>query len=55
MKETARSYLATIELPENQYAYQFLAGFGHKVKIIKPKSFIAKYVNFLEGTVKLYK
>lgn len=55
IKETARSYLATIELPENQYAYQFLAGFGNKVKIIKPKGFIAKYVNFLEGAVKLYK
>src|SRR5690606_8380852 len=55
IKETARSYLATIELPENQYAYQFLAGFGNKVKILKPKSFITKYVNFLEGAVKLYK
>lgn len=54
IKETARSYIATIELPENQYAYQFLAGFGNKVKIIKPKGFIAKYVNFLEGAVKLY-
>nr|WP_144925234.1 YafY family protein [Paenibacillus bovis] len=55
IKETARSYLATIELPENQYAYQFLAGFGNKVKILKPKSFIGKYVSFLEGAVKLYK
>lgn len=55
IKETARSFLATIELPENQYAYQFLAGFGNKVKIIKPKGFIAKYVNFLERAVKLYK
>ncbi|BDH61301.1 transcriptional regulator [Lysinibacillus sp. PLM2] len=55
IKETARSYLATIELPEDQYAYQFLAGFGNRVKIIKPKSFIAKYVNFLEGAVELYK
>lgn len=54
IKETAKSYIATIELPENQYAYQFLAGFGNKVKIIKPKGFIAKYVNFLEGAVKLY-
>ncbi|WP_327037014.1 WYL domain-containing protein [Lysinibacillus macroides] len=54
-KETASSYLATIELPENQYAYRFLAGFGHKVRIIKPKRFIAKYVNFLEGALKLYK
>ncbi|MFC5466160.1 helix-turn-helix transcriptional regulator [Lederbergia graminis] len=55
IKETARSYLATIELPENQYAYQFLAGFGNKVKILKPKSFIEKYVSFLEGAVQLYK
>ncbi|MBT2218088.1 YafY family transcriptional regulator [Virgibacillus dakarensis] len=55
IKETTRSYLATIELPENQFAYQFLAGFGNKIKIIKPKGFIAKYVNFLEGAVKLYK
>ncbi|WP_067843725.1 helix-turn-helix transcriptional regulator [Amphibacillus sediminis] len=55
IKETARSYLVTIELPENHYAYQFLAGFGNKVKIIKPKSFIVKYVNFLEGAVQLYK
>ncbi|WP_263604302.1 helix-turn-helix transcriptional regulator [Ureibacillus galli] len=55
IKESARSYLTTIELPENQYAYQFLAGFGNKVKIIKPKSFITKYVKFLEGAVELYK
>lgn len=55
IKETARSFLATIELPENHYAYQFLAGFGNKVKIIKPKGFIEKYVIFLERAVKLYK
>lgn len=54
-KVTSRSYLATIELPMNQFAYQFLAGFGNKVKMIKPKAFIAKYLNFLEDTVKLYK
>ncbi|MBO0995593.1 helix-turn-helix transcriptional regulator [Bacillus sp. SD088] len=54
-KVTPRSYLATIELPENQFAYQFLAGFGNTVKIKEPKGFIAKYVNFLEETVKIYK
>ncbi|MBM7542801.1 helix-turn-helix transcriptional regulator [Amphibacillus cookii] len=52
---TARSYLATIELPENQFAYQFLAGFGNKVKIIKPNGFIDKYLYFMEEAVKLYK
>ncbi|GIO27453.1 helix-turn-helix transcriptional regulator [Ornithinibacillus bavariensis] len=54
-KVTPRNYHATIELPENQFSYQFLAGFGNKVKILKPKSFIAKYLNFLEEAVKLYK
>jgi predicted DNA-binding transcriptional regulator YafY len=54
-KVTTRSYLTTIELPENQFAYQFLAGFGNKVKIIEPKSFITNYLNFLEEAVKLYK
>lgn len=55
IKETERSYLATIELPENQYAFQFLAGFGNKVKIIQPKDFIVKYVDFLKRAVELYK
>ncbi|MEM5591157.1 WYL domain-containing protein [Niallia circulans] len=54
-KRNSESYLATIELPMNPFAYQFLAGFGNKVKIIKPKAFIAEYLNFLEDTVKLYK
>lgn len=54
-KVTTRSYLTTIELPENQFAYQFLAGFGNRIKILEPKDFISKYVNFLEETVKLYK
>ncbi|MGN8646160.1 helix-turn-helix transcriptional regulator [Gracilibacillus sp. HCP3S3_G5_1] len=54
-KVTPRKYHATIELPENQFSYQFLAGFGNKVKILKPKGFISKYLNFLEEAVKLYK
>ncbi|GIN63207.1 transcriptional regulator [Robertmurraya siralis] len=54
-KVDTRSYITTIELPESQYAYQFLAGFGNKIKILKPKSYIAQFVNFLEETVKLYK
>ncbi|TXC92731.1 YafY family transcriptional regulator [Metabacillus litoralis] len=54
-KVDTRSYLATIELPENQFAYQFIAGFGNKVKIMKPKGFVSKYLNFLEDAMKLYK
>lgn len=51
---TPRNYLATIELPENPFSYQFLAGFGDKIKIIKPESFIANYKFFLEEALKLY-
>lgn len=54
-KVTESSYLAAVELPEDQYAYQFIAGFGNKVKIMKPRGFIDKYVNYLEEAVKLYK
>ncbi|MBC5636331.1 YafY family transcriptional regulator [Ornithinibacillus sp. BX22] len=54
-KVTPRTYHVTIELPENQFSYQFLAGFGNKVKILKPKNFITKYLFFLEQAVKLYK
>lgn len=54
-KVDKRSYITTIELPDSPYAYQFLAGFGNKIKILQPKSFIAKYLSFLEETVKLYK
>lgn len=54
-KVTESSYLAAVELPENQFAYQFIAGFGNKVKIMKPKGFIDKFVNYLEEAVKLYK
>jgi len=52
---TAELYLAKLELPENQFAYQFLAGFGNKVKILKPQGFIENYVNFLNETIELYK
>ncbi|WP_226669648.1 helix-turn-helix transcriptional regulator [Metabacillus litoralis] len=54
-KVNTRSYLAIIELPENQFAYQFIAGFGNKVKIMKPKGFVSEYLNFLEEAMKLYK
>ncbi|WP_010096959.1 helix-turn-helix transcriptional regulator [Ornithinibacillus scapharcae] len=54
-KMNTKEYYATIELPDNQFSYQFLAGFGNKVKILKPETFITKYLNFLEETVKLYK
>lgn len=51
---TQDSYLAKIELPATRFAYQFLAGFGNKVKILQPQSFIADYINFLEETMGMY-
>ncbi|MCM3716598.1 YafY family transcriptional regulator [Alkalihalobacillus oceani] len=54
-KEPSGCYLMTIELPENPFAYQFLAGFGNKVKILKPNDYIEKYVNFLNQSVELYR
>ncbi|UJF25530.1 YafY family protein [Planococcus sp. 107-1] len=52
---SADSYLVEIELPENHFAYQFLAGFGNKLKILKPQTFVEKYLHFLEETIGLYK
>lgn len=52
---TAESYLINIELPESRFAYQFVAGFGNKVKILEPHSFIEKYLTFLEETIRLYR
>lgn len=54
-KVNTRSYIATIELPENQFSYQFIAGFGNKVKIMEPKDFVSKYLNYLEDAMKHYK
>ncbi|MEK3969979.1 YafY family protein [Bacillus pumilus] len=54
VKKTKRIYMANIELPENQFAYQFLSGFGNKVKIIEPKGYINKYTSFLKETLMLY-
>lgn len=52
---TQNNYLATVELPENQFGFQFLAGFGNKIKIESPETFITNYLTFLDDTVKLYR
>ncbi|GAF64681.1 putative transcriptional regulator [Bacillus sp. TS-2] len=54
VKKTKRDYIANIELPENQYAYQFLSGFGNKIKIIEPKEYINQYISFLKETLRSY-
>ncbi|WP_404337699.1 helix-turn-helix transcriptional regulator [Planococcus rifietoensis] len=52
---TAESHLIKIELPDNRFAYQFVAVFGNKVKILEPRSFIENYLTFLEETIQLYR
>lgn len=54
VKVTKGTYMANIELPENQFAYQFLSGFGKKVKIIEPKGYIDQYLDFLKEAINLY-
>lgn len=54
-KITASSYRARIQLPDNQYSYQFIASFGNKVRILKPKIFVVNYLKFLNETMNLYK
>ena len=39
--------LATIYLPQDSIGYQFLASFGSKLVIIKPKSYVENYCKFL--------
>lgn len=43
----SESLLATISLPQDNIGYQFLAGFGSKLEIIEPKSYIENYREFL--------
>ncbi|MED4130693.1 MULTISPECIES: helix-turn-helix transcriptional regulator [Shouchella] len=54
VKKTKRTCMATISLPENTYAYQFLAGFGNRIKIIGPTSYRNGYTSFLREALALY-
>lgn len=46
--------LATIYLPQDSIGYQFLAGFGSKLKIIEPKSYAENYRKFLYELIEKY-
>ena len=48
-------YIATIFLPDNQYSYQYLLGFGNKIEIIEPQSYIINFINFIKNTLNVYK
>ena len=47
--------IAIIFLPDNQYAYQYLLGFGNKIEIIEPQTFIFNFIDFLKDTLNVYK
>ncbi|MBG9785942.1 helix-turn-helix transcriptional regulator [Shouchella lehensis] len=54
VKKTERTYSAIIPLPESPYAFQFLAGFGNKIKIIAPSHYRSHYTSFLKEALALY-
>ncbi len=54
VKKTKRTYSAIIPLPDNPYAFQFLAGFGNKIKIKGPTHYRDRYTSFLREALALY-
>lgn len=46
--------LATIDLPQSNIGYQFLASFGSNIKVIEPKAFVEDFREFLCGVISKY-
>ncbi|MFC6464368.1 helix-turn-helix transcriptional regulator [Marinilactibacillus sp. GCM10026970] len=46
--------MASIPLPENRYAFQFLTGFGNKIKVLGPEEFRQQYILFLKQALDVY-
>ncbi|RJE90429.1 YafY family transcriptional regulator [Paenibacillus sp. 1011MAR3C5] len=46
--------IATIDVPQNHYGFQFLAGFGKKLVILEPKAYVDEFRAFLNGILKNY-
>ncbi|MEC0240074.1 YafY family protein [Paenibacillus dokdonensis] len=46
--------IATIDVPQNQIGFQFLAGFGADLVIIEPKTYVEDYREFLNAMIKKY-
>ncbi|MCL6603162.1 MAG: YafY family transcriptional regulator [Paenibacillus sp.] len=46
--------LATIHVPQNSLGFQFLASFGTNLKIIKPKTYVEDFRNYLNKMVEKY-
>lgn len=51
---TNDKYSLIIDIPANRFAYQFLSGFGHDIKIISPKYYIDNFREFLQTTLNQY-
>ncbi|KGR75414.1 helix-turn-helix transcriptional regulator [Ureibacillus sinduriensis] len=41
------SLMATIQVPQNESGFQFLASFGTRLKVIEPKSYVEDFRNYL--------
>ncbi len=47
-------YLATINLPQNRFVFQFLAGFGRELKILEPEDYVMEFYHYLKSALDLY-
>ncbi|NWL89109.1 transcriptional regulator [Paenibacillus sp. 79R4] len=46
--------LATIDVPQNSFGFQFLASFGTNLEIIEPTDYVADFRNYLNEMMKKY-
>ncbi|MFS0723619.1 helix-turn-helix transcriptional regulator [Paenibacillus sp. 1P07SE] len=47
--------IASIEVPQDEEGFRFIAGFGAAVKILEPSSYVEQFMAFLEGMMQVYR
>ncbi|MGN7356731.1 helix-turn-helix transcriptional regulator [Paenibacillus sp. SAF-054] len=47
-------FIATIDVPQNHFGFQFLAGFGADLVIIEPQAYVDDYRRFLNAMITQY-
>lgn len=53
-KKSEHLYKINISVPQDNFGFQFLAGFGPEIKIIEPKAYIDGFKAFLTSTIEQY-
>lgn len=46
--------LATIDVPQNNTGFQFLASFGTNLKIVEPQTYVEDFRNYLNQMMERY-